>query len=220
MAFIKTKSQSTQKNRFAILACISFLFLFFTVPAGILSAEEYEVTVGDRIYVLREGEIKVITTPKGEQLRLVVRKKKVLTYNDSILSFRYNSEMKVSAETELGIKTITAESTDSTLFMAQIFPYKLDPGEAIDTLIQSFKEEFKNFGATFMEDSITTASRKIGGIERSGKTMRFLIGDLRHRLEVYAFQKGDRTISVVFQSDHEDRDTAETHFKIIADSLK
>jgi hypothetical protein len=197
---------------------ITFL-LTVAVAAGLM-ANEYEVTIGDKTYVLKEGETKIIVTPKGERLPIVVRKKKILTFPDDALSFNYSSDMKLSTEMELGIKTITVECENSALFMAQILPYKIDPKNAVKDLIIEIRDELKRLGAIFPEKSTDYIEKKIGGVMRTGMKLRFLIGDLRTETEVFAFLKGNKTITLSFQADHEDREIATKYFKIIIDSLK
>ena len=199
-------------------------YLFIAISAcgalGSAQASEYEVQLGDKTYIVKDGEALSVVTPKGETLRLVVKRRPILTCSDADVTFDYSSDMKVSTVKELGTKTITVECENSSLFMVQVFPEKLSAAETVDSLIAGMREEFSGFGATFPEDSLAEARRKIGGVDRVGKKLRFSFGSLRNETEVYAFPKGNKTIALVFQADHEDRAVAEKYFKIICDSIK
>ncbi len=197
----------------------AFLVTSMIALGAIAQTSEYDVRLGGKTYTAKDGEPVAVVTPSGEKLQLVVEKRNVLKFSDPDISFSHGSDMEVTSETDEGIKTITAECVDSTLFMVQVLPDKAPSNEAMDRLLDSFQEEFTKLKATFPKDRIVVARRNIGGTERTGKKLRFSLGEYRHETEVYAFGNGDKTFSFTFQSDHEDREAAEKRFKVITDSF-
>ncbi len=191
-----------------------------SLVAGLAQASDYEVRLGNKTYVLTEGELTKVLTPKGEEVEISVTRIPILAFSTEGLTFDYSSDMKLESETELGVETVTAETENSTLFLGQIFPYELSPKEAIDVMLGGMQQEFQGFGATFPEDRLSASRRNISGKETTGKKLKFSLGDLRHETEAYAFQRAGKTIVLIFQADHEDREEAETYFKIIADSIR
>lgn len=187
---------------------------------GSAQASEYEVQLGDKTYIVKDGEALSVVTPRGETLRLVVKRRPILTYSDADLTFDYSSDMKVSSTNELGGKTITVECENSSLFLAVIIPEKVSAAETVDSIIAGVRAEMSGLAATFPDDNLVEAKRTIGGVDRIGSKLRFTLGSLRHETEVFVFQKGSKTIALVFQADHEDRAVAEKYFKIISESIK
>ena len=197
---------------------IPAIFLLFALLTGLCLANEYEVHLGDKVYSVKEGQPVEVLSPKGEKIRLIVKKKPILFYKDDI-SFSYSSDMKVTAEKELGVKMITVECENSTLFIAQVYPYKTDPAEVVDTLMGGFVEEYRQLGARVSDKTVPT-SRLFANTSKKGKKLTTLMGDLKIETEVFSWYKENKTIALIFQADNEDRTIAERYFGIIANSIR
>lgn len=203
-----------------MIKTLTLAILAVLLSANLLHANEYEVRLGDKTYSVKEGEKQTITTPKGEELVLQVRKKPTLNYTGKDLFFTYSSDMKFSEDKDPSGTFITVECADSTMFMAQIFPYKIEADAAVDMLVSNFKEEFKGVGAIIPEESVSKTTKTLAGAPRNGKKLTWHMANLKNETEVYAFEKDGITIACIFQVDEEDKTKAKKLFKIISDSIR
>ena len=183
-------------------------------------APEFELQVGNSKYDVAEGKTFSIVTPKGERVELVLRRKEVLQFAEHGVSFNYDSSMKVEVTKELGVVTISVESIASTIAMIQIHSVPAKPNEVRDALIQTLRDEYKSRGAEFLEGSGRTVKRQFRGMDREGQYLEFLLGGERMRAEIYAFQKGDTVMTIMFQHLASDVELAKKHFLVISNSLQ
>ena len=181
---------------------------------------EFELLIGNTKYDVAEGKTFSIVTPKGERVELVLRRKEVLQFSDHGVSFNYDSSMKVEVTKELGVVTIAVESIASPIAMIQIHSVPAKPNEVRDALIQTLREEYKSRGVEFLEGSGGPVKRQFRGMDREGQYFEFLLGGERMRAEVYAFQKGNTVMSVMFQHITSDVELAKKHFSVISNSLQ
>jgi hypothetical protein len=181
---------------------------------------EFELLIGNTKYDVAEGKTFSIVTPKGERVELVLRRKEVLQFSDHGVSFNYDSSMKVEVTKELGVVTIAVESIASPIAMIQIHSVPAKPNEVRDVLIQTLREEYKSRGVEFLEGSGGPVKRQFRGMDREGQYFEFLLGGERMRAEVYAFQKGNTVMSVMFQHITSDVELAKKHFSVISNSLQ
>lgn len=181
---------------------------------------EFELLIGNTKYDVAEGKTFSIVTPKGERVELVLRRKEVLQFSEHGVSFNYDSSMKVEVTKELGVVTIAVESIASPIAMIQIHSVPAKPNEVRDALIQTLREEYKSRGVEFLEGSGGPVKRQFRGMDREGQYFEFLLGGERMRAEVYAFQKGNTVMSVMFQHITSDVELAKKHFSVISNSLQ
>jgi hypothetical protein len=201
-----------------------FIFSLFVSPifaqATKEQAPEFELQLGNSKYDVAEGKTFSIVTPKGERVELVLRRKEVLHFAEHGVSFNYDSSMKVEVTKELGVVTIAVESIASPIAMIQIHSIPAKPNEVRDVLLQTLRDEYKSRGAEFLEGSGGTVKRQFRGMDREGQYFEFLLGGERMRAEIYAFQKGDTVMSIMFQHLTSDVELAKKHFLVISNSLQ
>jgi hypothetical protein len=183
-------------------------------------APEFELQVGNTKYDVAEGKTFSIVTPKGERVELLLRRKEVLQFAEHGVSFNYDSSMKVEVTKELGVVTISVESIASPIAMIQIHSVPANPNEVRDALLQTLREEYKSRGAEFLEGSGRTVKRQFRGMDREGQYFEFLLSGERMRAEIYAFQKGNTVMSIMFQHLASDVELAQRHFSVITNSLQ
>ena len=181
---------------------------------------EFELHVGNTKYDVAEGKTFSIVTPKGERVELLLRRKEVLQFAEHGVSFNYDSSMKVEVTKELGVITISVESIASTIAMIQIHSVAAKPNEVRDALLQTLREEYKSRGAEFLEGSGGTVKRQFRGMDREGQYFEFLLGGERMRAEIYAFQKGNTVMTIMFQHLASDVELAKRHFSVITNSFQ
>ena len=202
---------------FILCLFVSPIYSQTTNPAP---TSEFELRVGNTKYDVAEGKAFSIVTPKGERVELVLRRKEVLQFADHGVSFNYDSSMKIEVTKELGVVTISVESIASPIAMIQIHSVAASPNEIRDALIQSLREEYKSRGAEFLEGSGKAVKQQFRGMDREGQYLEFLLGGEKMRLEVYAFQKGNTVISMMFQHLASDLELAKKNFSVITNSLQ
>lgn len=181
---------------------------------------EFELRIGNSKHDVAEGKPFSIVTPKGERVELILSRKKVLQYAGNGISFNYDSAMTIEVEKDLGVVTVTVNSTASPMAMIQIYSAPLTPDEVRNQLIQSLQQEFKTRGAEFLQDSGKTIKRKIRDTEREGQYLRLLLGGEQMKMEIFAFQKGSNIMCVMLQHLESDAELAKRYFSLITDSLQ
>ena len=181
---------------------------------------EFELRVGNTKYDVAEGKTFSIVTPKGERVELVLRRKEVLQFAEHGVSFNYDSSMKVEVTKDLGVVTISVESIASPIAMIQVHSVTAKPDEVRDALLQTLRDEYKSRGAEFLEGSGRSLKQQFRGMDREGQYLEFLLGGERMRAEVYAFQKGNTVISIMFQHLASDVELAKKNFSVITNSLQ
>jgi hypothetical protein len=187
-------------------------------PEG--SNASFELQVGKMSYDVVEGKPFFITTPKGERLEVVLRRKESLQFNDAGISFNYPSALQVSTDKGSGVTTIKLDSVKSLLALIQVHAATTSADELRATFLEELRKEFKSRNAEFLESSGKPAKRRFGGIEREGQALEFLLAGARMTTEVYAFAKDKAVIAVVLQHAKDDADLASKYFTIITDSFK
>ena len=201
---------------------VLFILSLFVSPiyAQATKVPEFELEVGTTKYDVAEGKTFSIVTPKGERIELVLRRKEVLQFAEHGVSFNYPSSMKVEVTKELGVVTISIESISSTIAMIQIHSGPAKPNEVRDVLLQTLRDEYKSRGVEFFEGSGRTVKRQFRGMEREGLYLEFLLGGERMRAEIYAFQKGNTVVTIMFQHLVSDAELAKRDFSVISNSLQ
>jgi len=183
-------------------------------------AADYEVTIDGKTYLFTQGVEQRVVLNDGHRVAISVSPVKTKEFREHGLSFSYPSDMKIEQNSFYGIKQITIESTDSTLFMLQVFPAGTTPKELQRDLLTGFREEFGNLGARFPAKSTEPCKRMIGGIEHQGVRLLYALGDLAHESEIYTMQKNGKTVAVVFQYAVEDKGKALPRYKVITSTFK
>lgn len=183
-------------------------------------ATDYEVTIDGKIYTFTQGVEQRIILHNGQRVSMSVSPVKTKEFREHGISFSYLSDMKIGQDSFYGIKQVTAETTDSTLFMLQIFPAGTTPTELRRDLLAGFRKEFGNMGARFPAKPTESCERIIGGVKYQGVKLLYALGGLAHESEIYTMDKNGKTLGIVFQYAAEDKQKAMPLFKVIATSLK
>ena len=179
---------------------------------------ELEMRLGKNTYPVRINQALTVTTPKGEKVDVVIRRRDVLQFTGAGITFSYPRQMQVSTQSAEGVTTVTAESLGSTLALIQVFNVPTSPADVQKQLADSFRKEFKQRGAG--GPTYKPVQRKIGGASRKGALLEWNLAGQRLRSEIYAYQKDGLVIATVFQRAAEDEKQATRYFAIISDSLK
>lgn len=206
--------------RHAMWALLFILSLFVSPTYSQAPISEFELRIGNTKYDVAEGKPFSIVTPKGERVEVVLRRKEVLQFAEHGVSFNYDSSMKVEVTKDVGVITISVESIASPIAMIQIHSVSASPDDIRNVLLQTLRDEFKSRGAEFLEGSGKTVKQQFRGVDREGQYLEFLLGGERLRMEIYAFQKGNTVISVMFQHLASDVDLAKKNFSVITSSLQ
>lgn len=201
--------------RLIILA--SLTLLVFVASA---SAADYEVTIDGQTYLFSKGIEQKIILKDGQHISLSIKGVETRLFQEHGISFSYPSEMKLGQESFYGINQITLESSDSTLIIIQIFPAETTPVQVQSDLLAGFREEFANLGARFPAKSTVPCKRSIGGVERQGIELSYVLGDLAHKSEIYTMQKNGKTLAIIFQYAEEDKGKATPRYDVVTKSFK
>jgi hypothetical protein len=180
----------------------------------------FELHVGKKVYKIQPDKPFVIKTPKGEKLKSVLKQQETLTHSGHGISFKYHHEMKVSTEEQMGVATITVEGTSSPLCIVQVYKIPISAGEVEKILVSSLENEFKNRKASFLEGSGGKISMKVGGKNRSGRKLDFMLAGQRFNAKVFTFKKGKSVIALMIQNDLEDQTKADKYFSVILNSIR
>lgn len=181
---------------------------------------EYDVEIAGQSYSAIDSKPFTITTPQGEQLEIVIRRKETLEYNDNGISFRYYSDMTFSTENDVGVTTLTLDATESPLALIQIYSVPTTPDLIRKSLVEAFRNEFKSRQAEFLEESGREQIIQFNGVDCRGTVLEFYLARQRMQTEIYAFAKGANVIAVVLQHDMEDQELAEKYFSEITATLR
>lgn len=181
---------------------------------------EYELIIGERLHKVALGVPFTIVTPRGEKLDAVLRQKEWRAFSDYGLSFNYSKEMTVSSESTSGVPTIYLEMTQSPFAMIQVYSAPNTVESILSILKQSFETEFKSRKAEFFQDSGRAVTHQIGGSERAGVRLSYVLGGQKMLTDVFAFSKNDKVVALILQHDTEDAELAERVFQTITDTLK
>lgn len=179
---------------------------------------ELEMRFGKSTYPVRINQALTVTTPKGEKVDVLIRRRDVLQFTGAGITFSYPRQMQVTTSNAEGVTTVTAESLGSTLALVQVFSVPTSPDAVQKQLADSFRKEFKQRGAS--GPTYKPMQRKIGGTSRKGALLEWNLAGQRLRSEIYAYQKDSLVIAAVFQRAAEDEKQATRYFAIISDSLK
>jgi len=182
---------------------------------------EFDLQVGDRTYEIRTGQPTKIVTPGGDTVEVVLSKKQILQYAGHGVSFEYHHQMKLSADSEADIVTITVESPETPLALIQVYPSQFIASEPLGALLaQAYWEEFQARNAELIYDTDEFTTRSIAGSDHRGGRLDFVLAGQRMKVEIFTFATEDAVIAMIFQHDIAETVLAERYFKIIADSFK
>lgn len=201
-----------------LLATISCLLLL----SSILSAQEtrFDVWVEEDRYDFTEGEPFTVVTADGDTITLTIRQKSHLHFEKYGIAFDYHNEMEVSEDSDVGITTITLNSTKSPVVLIQIYTIQATPQQIEDALLESFQKEFQSREATFREESGAEVIRTFSGTERKGKKLDLSLAKQEVRLEIFTYRQNQTVLAIVLQHDMEDTKLAEEYFSVIERTLK
>lgn len=213
---------------FVFLGLLLFLgFLLYAYANGQKSStasspaiEVFELHIGDRIVEMRIDEPVTVVTPGGEQLTMVLRRKATLHYAGEKLAFDYPSALQLSSETDDGITTLNLEGTASPFVLIQIYPLPNTAEGVLENLLEAFQEEYRNRQAQLLSGNNVPVKRTIGGEERTGRQLRFLLAGQEIVTELYAFPQNGAVVALVLQHDVSEAALAEQYFGIITGSVR
>jgi len=184
------------------------------------SGEIFELHIGKKVYKVELDKPFTIRSPRKGRLKATLKRQETLTYSGNGIQFNYHHEMKISTESQMGVTTVTAESTASPLCIVQVYNIPISPSEVEKILVASLEKEFANRKADFMKGSGAQVKVKVGGVRRTGKKLDFLLAGQRFNARVFTFKKGKSVIAVMVQHDLEDSALANKYFSVILESLK
>ncbi len=190
------------------------LALVAVLAASLAHAGELEVEVGGAIYDATDGKPLEITTPKGERLRLTVRRKQLLHWNGEGVQFDYPREMTPTVERGEGLVTITVNSTSSPLVMIQLFNLPTDPAALEAMMMKELKANFVQRGAA-IRVADKPIRRNVHGVDRSGKQLVVEIAKEKQVLEIFALRMGNRAVILNLQYNQDDEALANKQFPAI-----
>ncbi len=201
-----------------LLATISCLLLL----SSMLSAQEtrFDVWVEEDRYDFTEGEPFTVVTADGDTITLTIRRKSHLHFEKYGIAFDYHNEMEVSEDSDVGITTITLNSTKSPVVLIQIYTIQATPQQIEDALMESFQKEFQSREATFLEESGAEVTRTFSGIARKGKKLDLSLAKQEVRLEIFTYRQNQNVLAIVLQHDMEDTELAKEYFSVIERTLK
>jgi hypothetical protein len=182
--------------------------------------EIFELKVGNKVYKVEIDKPFTIRTPKGENIKAVLTRQETQMFSGHGIQFQHHHEMKVTTETQMGVTTITAESTSSPLCIIQVYSVPITAPEVEKLLVTSLENEFKSRKAEFMQGSGTSIKEKVGGVMRPGRKLDFLLAGQRFNAKVFAFKKNKSVVALMMQNDLQDKVVAQKYFTIILNSLK
>ena len=197
------------------ITAIFLIFFPLTAPAA-----DFEVTVDGKTYLFTEGIEQQIATKNDQRVAVTVSTLKVKEFREHGISFKYPGHAKITRENIYGIQQITLETTDSPLFLVQIYPGSVSPERAQKDLLAGFREEFSNLGAKIPAVPTHRRQRNVGGKVLTGVVLSYSLGSLPHETEIYTMQHDEGTVALVFQHALEDNRTAEPLFTMITESFK
>ena len=197
---------------------ITAIFLIFFSPGAL--AADYEVTVDGKTYLFSEGIEQQIAVKNDQRVTISVSTLKIKEFGEHGISFKYPRHAKITRENIYGIQQITLETTDSPLFLVQIYPGSVSPEQVQQDLLAGFREEFSNLGAKFPEVQTHRRQRNVGGKVLTGVVLSYSLGSLPHETEIYTMRHDGRTVALIFQHALEDNRTAEPLFTMITESFK
>ncbi len=211
-----------------ILLVLVLLYLGYVQTRGTQSiaspqqnrGEVYELQVGDKVYEVVLNHPLIITTPKGETIELLLRRKKVLHYSGQHLAFDYPAALNLSSETENEVTTLTLEGVASPFVLLQIYPPSNTAEEVLANLLNAFESEYASRQAQFLSGNKGTVSRQIGGATRQGRILKFNLAGQQMVTEIYAFPKNEVVVALILQHDIAEAALAEDYFAIITQSLR
>lgn len=181
---------------------------------------EYELEIGGKRVAIEPGKPAEVETPKGEKLRVVLHINPERAFDKYGIAFRYPRDMQLGEDEESGFRTITVEAAESPIIMFQFHPNDAGGEPLIDTLLTQFRDEFKDRGVPADGFKEGKATKKLGEIAATGKSLRFAVFGQELQLEVFSLKLGDGALAVVFQHDLEDERIAKKLFDTVTGSFK
>ena len=199
----------------SVITAIFLISFALSAPAA-----DYEVTIDGKAYLFTEDIEQQVAIKNGQRVAVTVSILKVKEFREHGISFRYPSHAKITRENIYGIQQITLETTDSPIFLLQIYPGSVTPKQVQQDLLTGFREEFSNMGAKFPGDPSGPCQRNIGGKALTGVRLSYSLSSLPHETEIYTIKHDGKTIAMIFQHAHEDKTAADPLFSMIAESFK
>ena len=186
-------------------------------PLSSAQPVELELQMGKSVYPVRVNQPFTVTTPKGERMEVVVRRRDVLRYSGTGVTFSYPRQLRLNATRDESSRTLELEGHGSILALVQVFTVPTTPAAVRKQFSESFRREFKSRGGKF---TVRPIHHRIAGAARSGELFEWALGGERLRSEVYAFQLGRSPVAVLLQRSADDEVQAKRYFAILADSLR
>lgn len=186
-------------------------------PLGTAQPVELELQLGKTVYPVRVNQPFNVTTPKGERVQAVVRRRDVLRYSGTGVTFSYPRQLKLNATRDESSRTLELEGHGSILALVQVFTVPTTPAAVRKQYSDSFRREFKSRGGKF---TVKTIHHRIAGAARTGELFEWALGGERIRSEIYTFQIGQGTVAVLLQRSADEEVPAKRYFAILADSLR
>lgn len=195
--------------------------VFLTATWGAARAADLEVEVAGKVQDADEGRPFTITTPKGEKLELIVRRKAVIHYSGEGVEFDHVKEMATSVERSDTLTTVEASSGASPTLMIQIFPpiVTSEPAALEAEMVKGLRENFLKRGAKLLVPG-KAIKRAIHGTERTGKQIVIELGKERQALELFVMKQGKRVVVLNFQYNLDDEVLARKQFAVIEKSFE
>jgi hypothetical protein len=192
-----------------------------TRPAKSAGPIEYDLLVGGEEYPAIPDQPFIIVTPEGREVEVVLKRREFLRFVGHGVQFSYPRRMRVSVKPDLGVATISAETTESTIVVIQVYSAAasllISEDRLADELIDHHRTSFKAVGIRLLDDK---PERVILGKKRVGSKLRFELAGLTNTVEIYTFKQAGRTVGLVLQNDHEDVKEASECFEAIVSSLE
>ena len=198
-------------------AITAIFLIVFVLP---VPAADYEVTVDGKTYLFTEDIEQQVAIKNGQRVAVTVSTLKVKEFREHGISFRYPSHAKLSRENIYGIQQITLETTDSPIFLLQIYPESVSPGQLQQDLLTGFRKEFSHMGAKFPRAPTGRCQRTMGGKALTGVKLSYSLGSLPHETEIYTIKHDGKTVALIFQHALEDKTAADPLFSMIAESFR
>jgi hypothetical protein len=187
-------------------------------PASAAPPSAVEVEVAGRSYTLRPGETATVTSPKGERIPITLKLRETLHFSGYGMAFDYPGVMRVAAEKDDDFATVTVDGPDSPLVLFQSYGPAYDVEDIRTALREQFVKEFSGDGKSLTSER--EVKRRIGGVERTGTALDFNVAGDSIAVELYAWDKGLRVMTAVFQWRREDQALADRTFNVVTGSYK
>lgn len=185
-------------------AIISFLsiicvMLVFASPRMAEESKHFEIVVDGATYELNSGESIEVKNECGKTMNISLNKKPYVIFQDSFISFQYNSDLSPSvSRIEEGLSQIMLNTATGTAVMIQEYS-NLDPEMLVPMLLKELTKELVEYGYEKTQTEIEreiASGKKMTGIKA---TMSYM--DQESYYEVLSYSERDMGIVVVTMID-------------------